>query len=80
LLLLGRPECHLCEALADELRAQFGAERFELRYADVDSREDWQRRYGLKVPVLLDEFGEPLSAIRLDPARVQAMLDAAERG
>ncbi len=22
--------------------------------ADVDSRQDWQRRYGLKIPVLLD--------------------------
>jgi len=63
----------------EELLVHFGADRFELHHADVDSREDWQRRYGLKVPVLLDEFGEPVSALRLDVARVQALLDAAAR-
>jgi Glutaredoxin-like domain (DUF836) len=66
LLLLGRPECHLCEEFRDALE-QACQDRFEVREACVDDDPDWQRRYGLKIPVLLDEQGTLLCATRFDP-------------
>ncbi len=58
LLLLGRTECGLCEELQAELQAHPGFPAIELQFADVDSRPDWQRRYGLRIPVLLDRWNE----------------------
>lgn len=66
LLLLGRPDCRLCEEFRDELERAFPG-RFELREACVDDNPDWQRRYGLKIPVLLDAQGTLLCATRFDP-------------
>jgi Glutaredoxin-like domain (DUF836) len=67
LLLLGRPDCGLCEEFRVQLEQAFPG-RFEVREACVDDSPDWQRRYGLKVPVLLDERGALLCATRFDPA------------
>jgi hypothetical protein len=33
----------------------------------VDDDPDWRRRYGLKIPVLLDAQGTLLCATRFDP-------------
>lgn len=74
LLLLTRPDCGLCEELEAELIACFGPEAFELEHADVDSRDDWRRRYGLKIPVLLAEDGQLLCSVRLDVEALQACL------
>ncbi|MGQ0586332.1 MAG: glutaredoxin family protein [Gammaproteobacteria bacterium] len=65
-MLLTRPGCELCEAFRAELEQAFPG-RFELREACVDDDPDWQRRYGLKIPVLLDERGALLCATRFDP-------------
>ena len=67
LLLLTRPGCELCEEFRAELEQAF-PNRFELREACVDDDPDWQRRYGLKIPVLLDQQGTLLCATRFDPA------------
>jgi len=40
--------------------------RIELRHADVDSRPDWQRRYGLRIPVLLDGWDEVVCEAHFD--------------
>ena len=74
LLLLTRPGCGLCEDMAWELRDRFGATAFELEAVDVDSREDWRLRYGLKIPVLLSAAGEVLCAVRLDADSVAEFL------
>ena len=66
LLLLGRPDCHLCEEFRAELEQAFPG-RFEVRAACVDDDPEWVRRYGLKIPVLLDEQGGLLCATRFDP-------------
>jgi len=66
LLLLTRPDCHLCEEFRAELEQAFPG-RFEVREACVDDREDWRARYGLKIPVLLDADGALLCATRFDP-------------
>ncbi|MFP5357635.1 MAG: glutaredoxin family protein [Gammaproteobacteria bacterium] len=73
LLLLTRPECGLCEAFLAEFIACFGPGRFEIERVDVDSREDWRQRFGLKIPVLLDAAdGLPLATTRFD---AQALRD-----
>jgi hypothetical protein len=42
-----------------------------VREACVDDDPDWQRRYGLKIPVLLDAQGTLLCATRFDPATLE---------
>ena len=71
LLLLSRPGCHLCEQMAAELLSAYPALLERLSEADVDSREDWQRRYGLKIPVLLDaEDGGAVCVTQFDAVAV----------
>jgi hypothetical protein len=69
LLLLGRPECQLCEEFRDALEQAFPG-RFEVRESCVDDDPEWQRRWGLKIPVLLDEQGTLLCATKFDPEAV----------
>jgi hypothetical protein len=66
LLLLTRPDCGLCADFRAELEQHF-PDRFDVREACVDDNPDWARRYGLKIPVLLDEQGALLCATRFDP-------------
>lgn len=65
LLLLSRPGCCLCDELEDELLAEFGPQAFAVERVDVDSRPEWRQRYGLLIPVLLDESGQVRSETRL---------------
>lgn len=53
-MLLTRPDCSLCDEFQQEL-AHWGRGRAlpPLRLQDVDSDPLMQRRYGLKIPVLL---------------------------
>lgn len=75
LLLLSRPGCHLCEQMVAELLTEFPELAPRLAEADVDSRPDWQRRYGLKIPVLLDaEDGAAVCSVRFDAAAVAEWL------
>ena len=71
LLLLGREGCHLCEEFEAALRE--AAPGVELEHADVDSREDWQRRYGMKVPVLLAPDGMVVCETFFDPAALKLL-------
>jgi hypothetical protein len=76
LTLLMREECELCEQMYAALSAL--ARRVALpavSTADVDSDPHWQRRYGLKVPVLLLD-GTPVCRTRLDE---EQLLDALRR-
>ncbi|MBI2383213.1 MAG: glutaredoxin family protein [Gammaproteobacteria bacterium] len=76
LLLLSRPDCHLCEELADELRAAFSG-AYELAEACVDERLEWKKAYGREIPVLLTESGEVLCRSFFDPEPVRRHLRAA---
>lgn len=58
-LLLTRDGCGLCEEFEHALRAQHP--QLAVAMADVDSRDDWRRRYGLRIPVLLDRWGEAVA-------------------
>jgi len=70
LTLLTRRECGLCEEMQhalDALRAQHPLPPLAL--LDVDSDRELQRRYGLKIPVLLlDQI--PVCSGRLDQAEL----------
>jgi len=74
LTLLTRPECGLCEEMQhaiDALRAQHALPPVAL--LDVDSDRELQRRYGLKIPVLLvDQV--PVCSGRLDQAELLRVL------
>jgi hypothetical protein len=77
LLLLGRPDCHLCETFEQALLESLDPARFVLEHACVDDRGEWRMRYGRRIPVLLDDRGEVLAEgvfdrQRLDPDRTAA--------
>ncbi len=54
LTLVTREDCELCEVMQADLRSLSGVLSLPaLRLVDVDADPELQRRYGLKVPVLL---------------------------
>lgn len=57
--LLTREGCGLCEEFEHALRSQHPD--LPLVLEDVDSRDDWRRRFGLRIPVLLDGWGEAVA-------------------
>jgi hypothetical protein len=75
LTLLLRPDCSLCEQMLGDLRSlQAQLPLPPLRIIDVDSDPLLQRRYGLKVPVLLID-DTPICSYRLDTAELRRMLN-----
>ena len=72
LILYSRPECHLCEALTAELLPLL-AGRATVRVVDVDETVALERRYGLRIPVLVDGDVE-ISGYPLDRQRVERHL------
>jgi len=75
LLLYSRPECHLCEALTAELEPLLRASGAQLTIVDVDSSPALERRYGLRIPVLVAGDVE-LSGYPLDRERVVRYLES----
>jgi hypothetical protein len=74
LTLYSRPECHLCEALlADLMPLLTAADSVDI--VDVDSSVALERRYGLRIPVLVAGDVE-LSGYPLDRERVRRYLEA----
>jgi hypothetical protein len=70
LTLLTRAECGLCEEMAHELALLAARHALPpLTLLDVDSNRELQRRYGLKIPVLLLD-AVPVCSGRLDPAEL----------
>lgn len=74
MLLLGREDCPLCDEFLEELAHEFPRLAAAVVIADVDSREDWRRQYGTRIPVLLDESGAVWVEGRLDVAAVACKL------
>jgi len=75
LLLLTRDDCPLCDEFLEELAHEFPQLSDAVLIADVDSRRDWQERYGRRIPVLLDEDGAVWSEGRLDASAVARRLE-----
>lgn len=49
--LYGRPGCHLCELMIEELEPVCRAAGRALQVLDVDADPAWRERYGLRIPV-----------------------------
>jgi predicted thioredoxin/glutaredoxin len=74
LTLVTRDDCELCEVMQAELSALSGALALPpVRLVDVDSDPELQRRYGLKVPVLLLD-GELVCYGRLQADELRRLL------
>lgn len=69
-----RRGCHLCELLVEQL-LPLARGRAEVVVRDVDSREEWLERYGLRIPVV-EMDGAELCEHELDAAAVRRALDA----
>lgn len=67
-VLYSRPGCHLCEDVATQLEPLLRG-RATLEIIDVDSSVALARRYGVRIPVLVDGEVE-LSTYPLDVERV----------
>jgi len=74
LTLYSRPECHLCEALLADLTPLLPAGA-AVDVVDVDGDVGLERRYGLRIPVLV-AGGVELSGYPLDAERVRRYLRA----
>jgi hypothetical protein len=69
-LLLTRPECHLCEEFREALREAQPEVAARTDVVDVDSRDDWRQRFGLRIPVLIDANGAVVSEGVFDPGKL----------
>lgn len=73
LTVYSRHGCHLCELLVEEL-LPLARGRAQVEVVDVDTRDDWRERYGLRVPVVeLD--GRFVCEFHLDRAALARALD-----
>ena len=75
LVLYSRPECHLCDAVVQRLQPLLAGRPVALEIVDVDSNVALERRYGLRIPVLVAGDIE-VSGYPLDEARVRHYLDS----
>ena len=67
-----RRGCHLCDVLVEELLALVRG-RLAVEVRDIDTREDWQQRFDLRVPVV-EYQGKVVCRYRLDRQAVAAIL------
>lgn len=76
LVLLSRPDCHLCHEMRALVERLIRGTPLTLRERNVDEDETLRRRYGLAIPVLLLD-GAELARHRTDEASLRARLRAA---
>jgi hypothetical protein len=76
LTLYGRPDCHLCESMHEELVPLLRG-RARIAVVDVGEDPELERRYGERIPVLTAGTAE-VCCIRLDAARVESFLTTAD--
>ena len=80
LVLYGKPGCHLCDdahaaldlVLAD--RATRGLPVPQLVERDIETDEDWHRRYAFTIPVVT--LGDRTLELATSPAKLRALLEA----
>ena len=67
-----RQGCHLCEIMVEELLPLIRG-RLDLEVVDIESRPEWLRDYGTRIPVL--EFNsETVCEAKLDVPAIQRIL------
>lgn len=75
LRLLSRPGCHLCEAFLQAVQQAYRG-RIRLQVLNVDEDAQLRARYGLRIPVLLDDEDSLICELRPDRQRIDAWLAA----
>ena len=75
LTLYGRARCHLCEEMFEDLQPLLASRAVTLEEVDVDTGDTLRERYGLRVPVLVDDDATVLAEGRLDPDVLRRWLD-----
>jgi hypothetical protein len=78
LILYSRPECHLCELLAEELEPLTRG-RAQVRRVDVSRDPELERRYGTRIPILVGGDTE-LTGYPLEGDRVRRFLERESAG
>ena len=73
-----RHGCHLCEQLVEELLPLVRG-RLEIEVRDIDSRDDWQRDYGLRGPVV-EYAGQTICEYHLDRSAIGALIEGLGEG
>jgi glutaredoxin len=74
----GRPGCHLCEdalAVIEEVRSRVP---FELEQRDIESDDEWFKRYLERIPVVELE-GREVFELFVDAQRLEQMLTNPEK-
>ncbi|MDX1374400.1 MAG: glutaredoxin family protein [Burkholderiales bacterium] len=66
LRLYGRSDCHLCDDMLAALHALQTRLEFHVEVLDVDTDPALAKRYGQRIPVLVDARGEEICHARLD--------------
>ena len=77
--LFGRPGCHLCDEVREEiLDLREHGYRFRLREVDIESDEELLRTHLVRIPVV-EVDGEVVSELLLDRSALMARLDTLVR-
>ena len=77
--LFGRPGCHLCDEVREEILAlREQGYRFRLREVDIESDEELLRAHLVRIPVV-EVDGEVVSELLLDRSALMARLDTVVR-
>jgi hypothetical protein len=72
LYVYSRRGCHLCDVLVESLLPLVRG-RLDVEVRDIDSRDDWKRRYDVRIPVVEFE-GAVVCQYRLDRAAIETIL------
>ena len=67
-----RQGCHLCEQLIEELLPLVRGQ-LEVRICDIDTRPEWSRDYGTRIPVV-EYDGELVCQYHLDRDAIVSIL------
>lgn len=76
--LYSRPGCGLCRRAREDLERARRWMRFEVVEVDVSTDDDLERRYGLRIPVVVLD-GEELAEIEVDRAVLRRAVRSARR-
>jgi glutaredoxin len=75
-ILYSRTTCGLCDEARETILAIRDENHFEYEEIFVDGRDDLERAYGLRVPVILID-GQERFELHVDPADLRGALDGA---
>jgi hypothetical protein len=73
LILYGRPGCHLCEDALAQIERVRARVPFVLEQRDIESDDEWFKRYLERIPVVEVE-GQELFELFVDAGQLEEML------